>query len=194
MIKAVIFDCFGVLTTEGWQEFKETYFSDPDKLDEANKLNYLADLGKMNHDELMPLIAELAQIPVSKAREEIDDYRPNKSLLEYIEKVLKKDYKIGMLSNVSDDWIVKMFSPEQAKMFDNIALSFDIGHTKPERQAYEFVANKLEVELDECVFIDDRLRFVEAAISLGMQGIQYKNFEQMKNELEKILEVTDTNK
>jgi HAD superfamily hydrolase (TIGR01509 family) len=194
MVKAIIFDCFGVLTTEGWQEFKETYFSDPDKLEEANKLNYLADQGKMNHEELLPLIAEIAQIPVSQAREEIDDYRPNKSLLEYIKKELKPNYKIGMLSNVSDDWIVKMFTPDQVKLFDNLALSFNIGHTKPEPEAYEYATRKLEVELSECVFIDDRLHFVEAARELGMQGIEYKDFKQMKNELEQILEMTNTDK
>jgi putative hydrolase of the HAD superfamily len=194
MIKAIIFDCFGVLTTEGWQEFKQTYFSEPDKLDEANKLNYLADQGKMNHEELMPLIADLAGISTAQAREEIDDYQPNKSLLEYIKTFLKKDYKIGMLSNVSDDWIVKMFSSEQVKLFDTLALSFNIGHTKPERQAYEYVADKLGVKPNQCVFIDDRSHFVDAAKTVGMQGIQYKNFEQMKVDLEAILEVTDADK
>jgi len=194
MIKAIIFDCFGVLTTEGWQEFKQTYFIDPAKLNEANKLNYLADQGKMNHDELIPLIADLAQIPVSQARDEIDDYQPNKLLFEYIRKDLKKDYKIGMLSNVSDDWIVKMFSPEQVTLFDNIALSFNIGHAKPEPEAYKFAADKLGVNPDQCVFIDDRSYFVAVAKTLGMQGIEYKNFEQMKLELETILKMTNTNK
>jgi HAD superfamily hydrolase (TIGR01509 family) len=194
MIKAIIFDCFGVLTTEGWQEFKETYFSDPDKLSEANKLNYLADQGKINHEELLPLIADIAQIPVSQAREEIDDYRPNRLLLNYIKKELRPKYKIGMLSNVSDDWIVKMFTPEQVKMFDTLALSFNIGYAKPERGAYEYVADKLDVELNECVFIDDRIHFVDAAEEYGMRSIEYKNFSQMKKELEIILEVADSDK
>lgn len=195
MIKAIIFDCFGVLTTEGWQEFKQTYFSDDaEKLNEANKLNYLADQGKMNHAQLMPMIAELAGVGVEQTIAEIDVYQPNKKLLKYIENELKPNYKIGMLSNVSDDWLVKMFTSEEQHLFDEIALSFNIGYTKPAPQAYQYIVDKLGVEMNEAVFIDDRINFVNAAIDLGMNGIQYIDFTQFKDDLDKILEVTNTDK
>jgi putative hydrolase of the HAD superfamily len=195
MIKAIIFDCFGVLTTEGWQEFKQTYFSeDAEKLSEANKLNYMADQGKMNHDQLMPMIAELAGVNVEQAIAEIDIYQPNKKLLKFIETDLKPKYKIGMLSNVSDDWLVKMFTHEEQKLFDEIALSFNIGFTKPATQAYQYIIDKLGVEMSEAVFIDDRIHFVDAARDLGMRGVQYLDFAQFKEELENILKMSDSDK
>jgi putative hydrolase of the HAD superfamily len=194
MIKAIIFDCFGVLTTEGWQEFKQIYFSeDAEKLNEANKLNYLADQGKMNHNQLMPLIAELAGVSVEQTIKEIDVYQPNNRLLKYIETELKPNYKIGMLSNVSDDWLVKMFTVEQQQLFDEIALSFNIGFTKPAPQAYQYIVDKLAVEMSEAVFIDDRINFVDAANGLGMKGIQYIEFEQFKADIENVLNMSDSN-
>ena len=41
---------------------------------------------------------------------------------------------------------------------------------KPELEAYEYVADKLGVRLDECVFTDDRELFCEAARACGMQA------------------------
>jgi HAD superfamily hydrolase (TIGR01509 family) len=190
MIKAIIFDCFGVLTTEGWQEFKDTYFSDSSKLKEAYRLNNLADQGKLNHEQLLPLIAELAQIPIEQARKEIDDYQANKRLLAYIAENLKPNFKIGMLSNVSDDWLTKLFSSSQLLLFDEFALSYKVGFVKPAKEAYEYIADRLNVKTEECVFIDDRGHYVEAAKKLGMKGIVYVDFNQMKSELEQILEAT----
>lgn len=195
MIKAVIFDCFGVLTTEGWQEFKETHFRGRKKnLKHVMQLNQLADEGKMTHEQLLPLVAELAGVSMTQAREEIDDYQTNKNLMHYIASDLKPKYKIGMLSNASDDWIEKMFTKEQRQLFDSMALSFNLGFTKPSPKAYQYIVDQLGVEMSESVFIDDRLHYVAAAKKLGMQGVHYKDFDQMKQELEQILEVSNTDK
>ena len=195
MIKAIVFDCFGVLTTEGWQEFKQTHFAeDAEKLEEANKLNSLADSGKMKHEQLLPMIAQLAGIPTSQAIAEIDDYQTNKKLFHYISEHLKPKYKIGMLSNVSDDWLNRMFSNEQRNIFDAFALSFQMGFTKPDKRAYEYIAEKLGVSLEECVFIDDREHYVIASEKYGMKGILYNDFSQFKQDIENILEVTNTDK
>lgn len=194
MIKAVIFDCFGVLTSEGWQEFKETHFSDEKKLAEANRLNYLADQGKLNHEELLPMIAELASLTVEQARKEIDNYVPNKKLLDYIDNKLSGKYKIGMLSNVSDDWLEQIFVPGQLESFDAFALSYKIGIAKPDKRAFEKIAELLDVGLEECVFLDDSKFFADEATKYGMQGINYINFDDSILELERILEMSNTDK
>jgi putative hydrolase of the HAD superfamily len=61
---------------------------------------------------------------------------------------------------------------------------------KPAKEAYEYIADRLNVKTEECVFIDDRGHYVEAAKKLGMKGIVYVDFNQMKSELEQILEAT----
>jgi putative hydrolase of the HAD superfamily len=195
MIKAIIFDCFGVLTTEGWQEFKQTHFSnDSDKLQEAVKLNQLADEGKISHADLLPMIAGVAGIPSEQARREIDNYKTNTHLMDFIASSLKEHYKIGMLSNVSDDWLRNMFTSDQLALFDEIALSYKTGYTKPHPQAYTYIAKKLGVETSECVFVDDLSRNVSAAEKVSMRAIEYTGFNQFKNDLKEKLEMSDTDK
>ncbi|MCA9327640.1 HAD family phosphatase, partial [Candidatus Saccharibacteria bacterium] len=56
-----------------------------------------------------------------------------------------------------------------------------------EREAYMIAAEKLGVRLDECVFVDDREGFCDAATSVGMHAIVYTNFAQLRTELEALL-------
>ena len=135
MIKAVIFDCFGVLIT-GAPEVK------------------------------------------------------NLPLLDYII-VLKTDYKIGLLSNVTSTGLHSRFSDDElTSHFDVVVTSGEVGFAKPDAQAFEITADRLGVKLDECVMIDDQPAFCEAAVRLGMQAIQYDSFDQMKHELRVLLSCT----
>lgn len=195
MIQAIIFDCFGVLTTEGWQAFKQKHFSnDPEKLAEATKVNQLADTGKLRHEELLPLIADIAGMTTQQARDEIDDYHVNEQLFTYITTELVDHFKIGMLSNVSDDWLTKMFSPEQLKLFDQIALSYVTGYVKPDKRAYQHIADMLGVAPRECLFIDDLEYNIAGAEQAGMRALQYNNFNQCVQDIELLLEMSNSNK
>ena len=62
-ITAIIFDCFGVLVSEGWLPFKRKHFGDnPDKFQEAGDIQKRADAGLMDHGEFTKMVAELAGI------------------------------------------------------------------------------------------------------------------------------------
>jgi HAD superfamily hydrolase (TIGR01509 family) len=65
--------------------------------------------------------------------------------------------------------------------------SGEIGYAKPEPEAYEIVAQRLGVRLDECVFTDDRADFCEAARAVGMQAIEFTGLEQFRHALEPLL-------
>jgi len=188
MIKAIIFDCFGVLSSEGWQNFKQIFFSDkPDALAEAKKIRTLADKGHYTHDEVISLFADLANISVEVVKKEIEDYQPNTYLLNYIKDTLKAHYKIGMLSNVSDDWLFSIFSAEQLEMFEVKALSYRIGYAKPDPEAYRIVAEKLQVDQSECLFVDDLEHNVFAATQVGMKAVRYQDYQQAVDDIETIL-------
>ena len=187
MIKAIIFDCFGVLTTEGWLPFKAKYFSHDEELSrQATDLNKQANAGLISFDELVKAVAKLANIPVAEAAKAIDVNVANEPLLEYIAD-LKSNYKVGMLSNAAANWLDKLFTPNQVRLFDAISLSYEAGFLKPHPVAYKAIAEKLNVKLNECVFVDDQERHCVGAREAGMQAICYKDLEQMKAELEKIL-------
>lgn len=187
MIKAIIFDCFGVLVTEGWLPFKATHFGkDPDLNRQATELSHRANAGLISHDEFVEAIAGLAGLSGREVSEAIDVNVPNEPLLEYI-KQLKKHYAIGMLSNASGNWLAQLFTKEQVELFDAVGLSYELGAVKPDERAYEEIIDQLGVEPSECVFVDDQERHCTGAREAGMQAILYQDFDQFKEELEAIL-------
>jgi len=187
MIKAVIFDCFGVLTTDGWLPFVQKYFGD-DKLllQTAHDLNKQCDSRLLGYEEFVKKVSEMAHLEPYEARAEIQDNVANQPLFDYILS-LKSKYKIGMLSNAASNWLQELFSPEQVALFDEVVLSCDVGTTKPNERMYEMIAEKLGVEPSECVFTDDSERYVTGAKDVGMQGITYKEFASFKTQLDQLL-------
>ena len=118
-------------------------------------------------------------------------YRKNEALLEFIAK-LSKDYKIGLLSNAGTSWVKDSFlTSEQVGLFDDMVLSFEVGLTKPDLAIYRLACERLNIEPEEGVFVDDQLGYCIAAKDAKMQALVYKNFVQFKHDLEEIL--TDTN-
>ena len=188
MIKVIIFDCFGVLTTDLWLEFKQKYFAGrPELAEQATELNRKTDLGLIDYKDFVEQVAKLANVAPAETGLQIPNNVTNVYLFDYIKKQLKPKYKIGLLSNAASDWLKELFSKDQWQLFDAVALSYQTGVLKPTPQAYKIMAQKLEVELDECVFVDDREGYCVAARALGMKAVVYQNFEQTRRELEQIL-------
>src|SRR5258708_653837 len=95
----------------------------------------------------------------------------DQALLEYAAS-LRKNYKIGLLSNISSKGLDVRFNPgELDKYFDVVVVSGVISYAKPEAQAYEITADKLGVRLVECIMIDDREEYCAGASGVGMQAI-----------------------
>lgn len=188
MIKAIIFDFFGVLVTEGFKQFCDIHFSnDNKKRQEAIKLVNKHDSGLISMEEFYAGLASLAHIEYSSA-EAINSNQPNSLLINYIRKELKPKYKIGVLSNSGDDYISRMLNPEDVKIFDDVILSYRYGIIKPQKEIFEMSAERLGVKTIECIFVDDSPSHCQGAKAAGMQAILYEDFEQMKAELEKLLE------
>ncbi|TAL14852.1 hypothetical protein EPN95_01335 [Patescibacteria group bacterium] len=186
-ITAVIFDCFGVLVSEGWLPFKHKYFdSDPEKFEEATNMQKRADAGLTDHAGFVKSVAELAGIDEEEAYNEIDNTVTDAALLEYIA-TLKADYKIGFISNASQSWMSEFFTPDQIALFDAVDISSETGLLKPDPRAFEHIAAALDTPIDECVIVDDQVGYCEGARAVGMQAITYRDFETLKNDLELIL-------
>ena len=187
MIKALIFDCFGVLATEWWIPLRdEMLAADPEKMREAYDATKATNLGFLSRDEFITTVAHLTGLPEADIHARAQGNVPNEALFRYIE--AHKHYKIGLLSNIQKDHLPKLFSPEQLGLFDQLVLSFEIGAVKPDPRAYEIAAQRLETPLKQCLFVDDQPRYVAAAEALGMKGIIYQNFAQFEAEAQKLLQ------
>jgi len=179
MIKAIIFDCFGVLADDGWLPLKRKYIGDNKKLAEE-----IADLGKQNeygfidNETHLRRMAQLMDIDREVLRAALRTRVPNEELFAYIKMELKPHYKIGLLTNANYDVLHDLFTPEQAALFDGYVMSRDIRLIKPDKRMFEAIALRLDVHMDECLFVDDVERYVEAAKEYGMQAIWWRDGEQ----------------
>lgn len=190
MIKAIFFDCFGVLATEGWEPFCYQHFSKkPEQARQAKELARQLNLGQIDYDSFISRVATLAKISEAATRAVIDRNVPNGKLFEYIDSKLKPKYQIGFLSNAGGNWLDELFTPDQIKLFDDVVISSEVGYIKPDAKIYELAAERLGINTKECIFVDDRQQHVDGAINAGMQAILYNNFPQMQQELETILNV-----
>lgn len=191
MIKAVIFDCFGVLVREGWLAFRDTYFSEsPDKRDQANTAMQRLNAGLLSHEDFVTEIGELTGLTVQEVEEALGHTgnRPDEKLFSFIENDLKPQYKLGILSNAGGDWTEKLFGRERADLFDEKVLSYQVGAAKPEPVMYETIAAKLGVMSEECIFVDDLEVHCDGARNVGMNTVIH---EDADTTIARIKELTD---
>jgi len=188
MIKAIIFDCFGVVITDTLESaYSSLGGKFQEDLPEIRRILLASDKGEIlsTYAEL----AELVRVTESTFSTAISSGREvNKELLEYINSKIKPDYKVAMLSNVGKGMLPQIFGRGfLEKYFDVIIASGDIGFAKPEARAYEIAADALSVRLDECIFIDDRIEYIEGAQHVGMKTILYENFGQLRTDLQRLI-------
>lgn len=190
MIKAIIFDCFGVLYPDTyWAMASEYLGSDLDL--HRSKLHDLVrqvDLGLITREELWVQFAEMVGKSAEDVYQRLKEFGGlDKRLLNFIDEQREK-YKIGMISNVGQGFIERMFVEKPVTYyFDSVVLSSDVGLIKPDVKIYELSANQLGVETSECVFIDDLQKNVDGALSAGMQAIKYENYEKFRLDIAQII-------
>lgn len=187
MIKAIIFDCYGVLVTDSWLPFKhEKFSSNPELLERAGYLNWQCDMGHITFAEFIQELSKLSGEEPSNVAKIISNNSTNKPLFDYIRE-LKKTYRIGVLSNAGSNILDKLFSKEEKDLFDATALSYETGFTKPDPKAFQVILDKLRLSAEECILVDDQERYCAGAEDMGLKAVCYSNFEQFKSELQSLL-------
>lgn len=186
--KAVIFDCFGVLVTDGWLPFRDQHFGgNPELLEQAAMHNTMVDKGLMSYEDFMQWLVETTGVSPYEVQRQITGNMPNETLLRYIRDQLAPQYRIGLLSNAGDNWLHDMLEPWQVALFEEAVLSYQLGVTKPDPIMYETIATRLGMLPEECVFIDDQPRYCEGAVVVGMKAIHYQNTAQTIAAVEELL-------
>lgn len=176
MIRAVIFDCFGVLTADGWKHLREEFWgTEPDLTRHVCDMNRAVNAGYLEYGEFISEISRLSGLREEDVAHRINGTTPNTILFEFIRDQLEQRVKIGMLSNAADDLLDKLFEPWHLKLFDETVLSYQVGAVKPEQAMYLAIVQRLGVEPQECLFIDDSEDYCIAARDLGMKTIWHQD-------------------
>ena len=98
-----------------------------------------------------------------------------------------KGYRLLGLSNWSSRVYEVMDKFDIFNLIEDSLISKDVHQLKPNKDIYESFLNKFDVKAAECVFIDDKPENIEGCKTVGMNGIVFKNSNQLKQELDKLL-------
>jgi len=190
MIKAIIFDCFGVIYSDpaivGFNKFSDN----PDQQYKPfNKILDMVNKGLLSRDEGQQEIANMFGISLQQWQDTIGtSLVKDESIMTYI-KQLKLNYKVALLTNLGPNRLEHYFTEsELSSCFDVAVASGDIGFAKPEPQAFQYVLDKLDVLAEESIFTDDSQRFLDGASELGIKTILFENLHQLQNTLKVLSE------
>jgi HAD superfamily hydrolase (TIGR01509 family) len=188
MIKALIFDCFGVFYADPVFAYMRNPQTPPEKAKALHILDERAARGTLSKNDFVAQSAELLNISASDAEQRFfHSNKRNDALIEYV-KELRKSYKIAMLSNIGGDMMDGFFKPqERQELFDAVVLSGDVKMAKPDKAIFEITCQRLGVELYEAIMIDDMQSTCGMVKTYGMKSVCYKDFEQCKNDLRVLL-------
>lgn len=97
------------------------------------------------------------------------------------------EYPLYVLSN----YPAEKFNPLRPlypffELFDDLIISGEVGHVKPERGIYEILLSRVSRPAQECVFIDDQERNLLPAREMGMITIHYRFPEQLEEKLSRL--------
>lgn len=97
-------------------------------------------------------------------------------------RTLKGVCKLAILSNAVASYFHTITTDlALSTLFDVVAISSDIGHAKPEQEAYEYVLKALGTSPDQALFIDDNPTNVQAAETIGMVACRYETNKQVRS-------------
>jgi HAD superfamily hydrolase (TIGR01509 family) len=187
VIKALIFDCFGVIRPDRFVSAYREKGGDPEADREfLDGVVRAANMGTIPNSR--QVVADRLGITVDEWLQALDEgVDVDLELLDFIEE-LRKSYKTAVLSNASRGRLKEIIGATDAdRCFDLLVESGSLGFAKPDAEIYEYTADQLGVRFDECLFTDDREEYCEAARSVGMQAIRYDSFSRYREGLLDIL-------
>jgi epoxide hydrolase-like predicted phosphatase len=89
--------------------------------------------------------------------------------------------KTALLSN---SWSNEYDRSRWPELFDVTVVSGEVGLRKPDRAIFELTAQRLDLPLTACVFVDDLRANVAAAAEAGMVGVLHRDTSTTVGELE----------
>jgi len=194
MNKTIIFDLGGVLIDWNPRFVYSSYFETEDAME-----HFLSKVCTMEWNEEQDggrLIQKANEILIEKfpeyTREILAFYNEwetmlNGSISESVDILtsIRRQYdKVYALTNWSTETFpiaIKQF--EFLSWFDGILVSGQENLKKPDPKIYQLLLKKFNLNAENCLFIDDNLRNVKAAIQERIPSIHFKDSNQLKEQL-----------
>ncbi|HUC78839.1 MAG TPA: HAD family phosphatase [Candidatus Saccharimonadales bacterium] len=182
MLKAIVFDFYGVIRDDSYQAWLKThgYKREGSFLHVSQKL----DSGQIKIEDFFEILSKLSGDPVDTIKNYFESIAGINSDVVNIIKDLYGFYHIALLSNSPSELIRKIIKENDLeKYFDEIVVSSEVGMVKPNKEIFEFIIDRLAIDSSEILFIDDNKLYVEAAEKAGIKSIQFISAVKLKSDL-----------
>lgn len=197
MIKNIIFDVGMVLVDFSWERvFEELGFSG-DTFEEVADATVRSevwneyDRSRMSDEEILNGFIANAPCQEENIRLFWEHVGDTISCFAYSHEWIKewksKGYGCYILSNYARrtyELTKEELSFEE--LMDGVLFSYQVQQIKPDAEIFETLLKKFELKPEECVFLDDNARNVEAARKMGIHAIQFTTKEEAVKELKKL--------
>lgn len=200
MIKNIIFDLGGVLIDFNPENYLKHIGIEKEEIPLLKKLIwesqewFRGDRGNMNFEQITNSICSNNPKYAQKLRYALENkdnnfiLSENLEACEYCKKLKNNGFKIYFLSNVN--FIDLKYDKENFEIFNIIdggVYSCEVGFAKPEIECYQILLDKYMLIPEECIFIDDNIKNINTAISLGINSVHHNNLETTKEKIKSLL-------
>ncbi len=99
--------------------------------------------------------------------------KPAPQMVDAARRIRASELMTGLVSN---SWSTEHYDRELlAELFDDVVISAEVGLHKPQPAIYRLAAERLEVEPELCIFVDDLKENCEGAEAVGMTAIRHRS-------------------
>ena len=185
MDKVILFDFFGVISSEVSPIFFKRYFNEEEAKIVKEEIMSKGDKGELSEEEIYDLIAKRVNETPLKVKENFKELiHINYELVNYI-KELKKEYRIYLLSNAVSSFLRRILKENNLyELFNEVYISGEIKLIKPYKEYFNYVIEKEDLDPSMCIMIDDNKKNIEGAISCNLNGIVFINNKDLKEKLD----------
>ena len=194
MKKTIVFDLGGVLVDWNRRYLYQKIFSDQDELEyflrEICSLEWNAqmDVDKSFLDATDDLVLKYPEYETqirayfSRWEEMIRGDIPG--TVEILGELKENSYPLAALSNWSSETFPRVKDQyEFLDWFSPLVISGYIGYKKPDPEPFQILLHELNLNAEDCIFIDDMEDNIQEARRQGFEAIQFSSPEQLRADL-----------
>ncbi|WP_242839501.1 HAD family hydrolase [Butyrivibrio sp. NC2002] len=193
-ISTVIFDIGGVLVDFCWDDFLRNKGFDEAMVQRIGDASVRTsdwdefDRGVLDTKGIIDGFVKNDPEIEDEIRKGFDDLsgllKKRERTIPWIKALKKAGYRVLVLSNFSKQALeANPFMNEFLDEVDGGILSYRDKVIKPDPAIYKLIMERYDLKPEECVFIDDMQRNIDAAKNVGMNGIVFSDYDQVDREL-----------
>ncbi|WP_068469750.1 HAD family hydrolase [Candidatus Protochlamydia phocaeensis] len=194
-VKAIVFDFSGVIAKKDKGQivqFVATSLSiSPDHAQEAlQNLKHCLKKGSNEEDFWQVYAQSIGRKLPANWLQQLDQARLKAiveipGMVNLVKNLQKNGFQTALLSNGGTSRARLKDQIDLYNLFHPVLLSSDIGIAKPNPKVFQILLDTLQLSANQVLLIDNKAENIQAAKKLGIDGIEFKNPDQLIQELDK---------